>query len=128
MRVFTPSTGKTRTFGDPRWNALKIETGERVLARLSLGGWLVGSVIGIAELGVTLRLPKGELQTINVEWRELAGVVPEGANADDLIAKVVALEERGDEGIAKARRAKWDTMRKQLDHDLHRSNSFIPGQ
>ena len=120
--MVVPSSGETRNV-DMRLNRLQLTKGERVLFRQPMSGWQSGTIIGTSEFAVLI---DGYPQP--VYFAEVAGVIPPGIDAAELIGDLKAAEFFGDNAISAARKAKRDSLRKLLDRKLGRANLFVPGQ
>ena len=124
--IITPSTGERRPGGDMRMNVRGFAPGQRVLVRTDFGGWDAFDVLAVGEAGITLG--RDGKSTGVATFRDIAASIPARVDEAALVANMRAMERRGDEGIAAARKAKSDGLRGLLDGvGLERVAPFIPG-
>jgi hypothetical protein len=119
--ILTPSTGETRPGGKLRLNNRGFEVGERVLAWAG-GGWIVSDITALADTTVGVRC-HGALS-----YRDIAGTLSPKVDAEQLLARIRAVERDADAAIEAARQAKWDALMQFLEGgDLARVPPFVPG-
>lgn len=119
VQILTPSTGAVREGGKLRLNILGYEVGERVLFWVAGAGWAVSEIAALADTTV------GVLGYGAVPYRNVGGVVPLAIDADDLLARLRAVQQDS-AGLPHAER--WEATMAFLEAgEFTRVPPFVPG-
>lgn len=119
VQILTPSTGAVREGGKLRLNILGYEVGERVLVWIAGTGWAVSEISALADTTV------GVLGYGAVPYRDVAGVLLPTVDADDLLARLRAVQQDSAD-LPHAER--WEATMAFLEAgELTRVPPFVPG-
>lgn len=119
VEILTPSTGKTRPGGKLRLNILGYEVGERALFWMDTAGWAVAEITALADTVVGMRGYGA------IPYRDIGGVLPPAGDADDLLARLNAVQQ---ESQGQPHAARWEATMAFLEAgELTRVPPFVPG-